>query len=53
MGPRDLLGVGLPGGGEEVGFLGVMLETLGGLLRLEVVRSVNLVEFFSWHVNAP
>ena len=31
MGPGDLLGVGLPGGGEEVGFLGVMVETLGGL----------------------
>ena len=36
MGPGDLLGVGLPGGGEEVGFLGVMVETLGGLLRLVV-----------------
>ena len=33
MGPGDLLGVGLPGGGEEVGFLGVIVETLGGLLR--------------------
>ena len=36
MGPGDLLGVGLPGGWEEVGFLGVMVETLGGLLRLVV-----------------
>ena len=36
MGPGDLLGVGLPGVGEEVGFLGVMVETLGGLLRLVV-----------------
>ena len=35
-GPGDLLGVGLPGGGEEGGFLGVMVETLGGLLRLVV-----------------
>ena len=35
-GPGDLLGVGLPGGGEEVGFLGVMVETVGGLLRLVV-----------------
>ena len=34
--PGDLLGVDLPGGGEEVGFLGVMVETLGGLLRLVV-----------------
>ena len=33
---RRPLGVGLPGGGEEVGFLGVMVETLGGLLRLVV-----------------
>ena len=36
MGPGDLLGVGLPGGGGEVGFRGVMVETLGGLLRLVV-----------------
>ena len=36
MGPGDLLGVGLPGGGEEVGFLGVMVETLGVLLRFVV-----------------
>ena len=36
MGPGDLLGAGLPGGREEVGFLGVMVETLGGLLRLVV-----------------
>ena len=36
MGPGDLLGVGLPGGGEEVGFLGVMVETLGGPFRLVV-----------------
>ena len=36
MGPGDLLGVGLSGGVEEVGFLGVMVETLGGLLRLVV-----------------
>ena len=36
MGPGDLLGVGLPVGGEAVGFLGVMVETLGGLLRLVV-----------------
>ena len=35
-GAGDLLGLGLPGGGEEVGFLGVMVETLGGLLRLVV-----------------
>ena len=27
MGPVDLLGVGLPEGGEGVGFLGVMVET--------------------------
>ena len=36
MGPGDPLGVCLLGGGEEVGFLGVMEETLGGLLRLVV-----------------
>ena len=36
MGPGDILGVGLPGGGEEGGFVGVMEETLGGLLRLVV-----------------
>ena len=36
MGPGDLLGMGLQVGGEEVGFLGVMVETLGGLLRLVV-----------------
>ena len=35
-GARRPSGVGLPGGGEEVGFLGVMEETLGGLLRLVV-----------------
>ena len=28
--------LGLPGEGEEVSFLGVMVETLGGLLRLVV-----------------
>ena len=36
VGPGDLLGVGLPVGGEGVGFLGVMAETEGGLLRLVV-----------------
>ena len=36
MGPGDLLGVGLPVGGAVVGFLGVMVEPLGGLLRLVV-----------------
>ena len=35
-GARRPSGVGLPVGGEEVGFLGVMVETLGGLLRLVV-----------------
>ena len=36
MGPGVLLGMGLPGGGDEVGFLGVMVETLEGLVRLVV-----------------
>ena len=36
MGPGDLLGVGLPGGGEGTGFLGVMVETEGGLVKLVV-----------------
>ena len=36
MGPGDLLGVGLPVGGAVVGFLEVMADTLGGLLRLVV-----------------
>ena len=36
MGPGDLLGVGLPEEGEGGGYLGVMVETLGGLLRLVV-----------------
>ena len=36
MGPGDLLGVGLSGAGEGGGFLGVMVETEGGLLRLVV-----------------
>ena len=36
MGPGDLLGLGLPGGGEGIGFLGVMVETEGGLVRLVV-----------------
>ena len=35
-GARDLLGLGLPVGGEGIGFLGVMVETEGGLLRLVV-----------------
>ena len=34
MGLGDLLGVGLPGRGEGIGFLGVKVETEGGLLRL-------------------
>ena len=36
MGPGDLLGLGLAVGVEVVGFLGVMVEALGGLLRLVV-----------------
>ena len=36
MGPGDLLGLGLPVGGEGGGFLGVMVETEGDLLRLVV-----------------
>ena len=35
-GSRRPSGVGLPVGGAVVGFLGVMVETLGGLLRLVV-----------------
>ena len=45
IGKRDLLGVGLPVGGALVGFLGVMVETVGGLLRL-VVRTLTEV----WHM---
>ena len=36
MGPGDLLGVGLPVGGEGRAFLGVKVETEGGRLRLVV-----------------
>ena len=36
MGPGDLLGLGLQVGGEGIGFLGVMVETEGGMLRLVV-----------------
>ena len=41
MGSGDLLGLGLPVGGAVIGFLGVMLETLGGLLRLVVWTWLN------------
>ena len=36
MGPGDFLGWGQPVGGEGIGFLGVMVETDRGLLRLVV-----------------
>ena len=49
MGQGDLLWVGLPGGGALIGFLGVRVETVGGLLRLV---SMDLVEFLCSHVNA-
>ena len=49
MGPGDLLGVGLPGGGGR----GRLPRGNGGDIRRPIkVSSVNLVEFFSWRVNA-
>ena len=49
MGPGDFLGLGLPVGGEGVGFLGVIVENNR---RPSKVGSVDLLEFLSWHVNA-
>ena len=45
MGPGDLLGLGLPAGGELIGFLWDSRRPIE-------VGSMNLVEFLSRHVNA-